>query len=169
MTSAVLPVVGAAGAQPAGQHATERIVPRDGYDRCAPHHRSRIEREGKGRAKCSPSVNARQASRRRSDAAADSSRRVVERPRRGRCDHVRKPICRHALHAAGSARRACVADGHAETLTRSWTCAWRSEIDLSVSGPPPGRSKGWGGRAQKTKTLWYSDRYVPETVETHLI
>eukprot|EP00966_Prymnesium_polylepis_P093201 2157674-Prymnesium_polylepis.1 len=26
-------------------------------------------------------------SRRRSDAAANSSRRVVERPRRGRCDH----------------------------------------------------------------------------------
>ena len=39
------PAVGAAVAQPAGNHTTERIVPLVGCDRCASHHRSHIERE----------------------------------------------------------------------------------------------------------------------------
>eukprot|EP00966_Prymnesium_polylepis_P242317 5604026-Prymnesium_polylepis.1 len=49
MTSAVLPVVGAAGAQPTGQHATERIVPRDGCDRS--DERRIIDRASKERGK----------------------------------------------------------------------------------------------------------------------
>ena len=39
------PAVGAAVAQPAGNHTTERIVPLVGCERCASHHRSHIERE----------------------------------------------------------------------------------------------------------------------------
>ena len=39
------PAVGAAVAQPAGNHTTERIVPLVGCDRCASHHRSQSERE----------------------------------------------------------------------------------------------------------------------------
>eukprot|EP00966_Prymnesium_polylepis_P217197 5026787-Prymnesium_polylepis.1 len=94
------------------------------------------KREVKGRANCSPSVNARQARRRQSDAAADSSRGVVERPRRGLRDHARKPICRHALHAAGSAS-ARVHGGRTQRRRRAMTrvghCGFilnRRQIDL---------------------------------------
>ena len=45
----------------------------------------------------------------------------------------------------------------------------RSEIDLSVSVPPPAQSEGRGARAQKTKTLVSYSRYTSVTLAVHTV